>query len=441
MGMAPPRIGTGPSNLAGQSSIGSGQPPPAPGLNLSGGSLNTGRIGGAGSFGAMQSGTACSQPVQSSSYNPSGEILAMINKGQGLGLPPNKALGLGSSGLPQGIAPPGMAPAGIGQVQSQGQGLNLGSMTPQPELGSAMASSGFDMSDFPSLSHRATGSAGLQQFRSPGHTVSAQSEFAIVSEDFPELPGAKSSALASSGCGSVAGTGGASILRGGASVEVEPLLSMKETSSGSGTCLQRLDEPQLLGGCTAPGGHGSSAARADRFGLMGILSVIRMTDQDLNTLALGTDLTTLGLNLNSSDCLYATFASPWADSPAQRDPEFTLPQCYYMQPPALKTGHFSKFQLETLFYIFYNMPRDTLQAYAATELYNRDWRYHKDLTLWFTRASRGAEDNPKGQYIYFDINEWKKKMFHGAGQAVSGTTPGVGDNDGDGDDMRDMTME
>ena len=51
----------------------------------------------------------------------------------------------------------------------------------------------------------------------------------------------------------------------------------------------------------------------------------------------GTDLTTLGLNLNSSDCLYATFASPWADSPAQRDPEFNLPQCYYMQPPALKT--------------------------------------------------------------------------------------------------------
>ena len=32
---------------------------------------------------------------------------------------------------------------------------------------------------------------------------------------------------------------------------------------------------------------------------MGLLGVIRMTDQDLNTLALGCDLTTLGLNLNS----------------------------------------------------------------------------------------------------------------------------------------------
>jgi len=160
---------------------------------------------------------------------------------------------------------------------------------------------------------------------------------------------------------------------------------------------------------------------------MGLLNVIRMTDQDLNTLALGTDLTTLGLNLNSSECLYATFASPWADAPAQRDPEFSLPQCYYMQPPALKTGHFSKFRLETLFYIFYNMPRDTLQAYAATELYNRDWRYHKDLKLWFTKASRqGAAESQKGQYIYFDINEWRKKIFRpenaerveGGGEAV-----------------------
>lgn len=40
---------------------------------------------------------------------------------------------------------------------------------------------------------------------------------------------------------------------------------------------------------------------SDRFGLMGLLGVIRMTDQDVNTLALGCDLTTLGLNLNSTE--------------------------------------------------------------------------------------------------------------------------------------------
>jgi hypothetical protein len=75
--------------------------------------------------------------------------------------------------------------------------------------------------------------------------------------------------------------------------------------------------------------------------------------------------------------LYATFGSPWADIPCTRDPQFTLPQCYAMPPTALKTAHLEKFQLETLFYIFYAMPRDVLQAYAAQELYNRKWRYHK----------------------------------------------------------------
>jgi hypothetical protein len=105
-----------------------------------------------------------------------------------------------------------------------------------------------------------------------------------------------------------------------------------------------------------------------KYGLLGLLDVIRMTNADLNTLALGSDLTTLGLNLNSSECLYSTFASPWAEAPTTREPQFSLPMCYYMQPPPLKTSHLSKFQLETLFYIFYAMPRDVLQAYSAQEL-------------------------------------------------------------------------
>lgn len=71
--------------------------------------------------------------------------------------------------------------------------------------------------------------------------------------------------------------------------------------------------------------------------MLGLLDVIRMTNADLNTLALGSDLTTLGLNLNSSECLYSTFASPWAEAPTTREPQFSLPLCYYMQPPPLKT--------------------------------------------------------------------------------------------------------
>ena len=75
---------------------------------------------------------------------------------------------------------------------------------------------------------------------------------------------------------------------------------------------------------------------SDTFGLLGLLSVIRMSDPDLTSLALGIDLTTLGLNLNSAEKLHKTFGSPWSDEPVKGDPEFSLPQCYNAkQPPAL----------------------------------------------------------------------------------------------------------
>lgn len=148
-------------------------------------------------------------------------------------------------------------------------------------------------------------------------------------------------------------------------------------------------------------------AARDKYGLLGLLKVIRMTDLDLNTLALGMDLTTLGLNLNSPDCLHATFASPWSDTPARKEPEMYLPSCYYMNPPQLKTAHLQKFSLETLFYIFFNMPRDTLQACAAAELYNRGWKYHRDLKTWFIMQ----EEDASPRWVCFDPNTWEKHFY------------------------------
>ncbi|XP_039017335.1 probable NOT transcription complex subunit VIP2 isoform X3 [Hibiscus syriacus] len=131
----------------------------------------------------------------------------------------------------------------------------------------------------------------------------------------------------------------------------------------------------------------ATQSNPDPFGLLGLLSVIKMTDPDLTSLALGIDLTTLGLNLNSSENLHKTFGSPWSDEPAKGDPEFTVPQCYYAkQPPALHQGYFSKFTVDTLFYIFYSMPKEEAQLYAAHELYNRGWFYHKEHRMWFIRV-------------------------------------------------------
>merc|ERR1719193_2938008 len=130
-----------------------------------------------------------------------------------------------------------------------------------------------------------------------------------------------------------------------------------------------------------------------------------MTDPHLTQLALGSDLTNLGgLDLNSNEVLYPTFISPWSDRDGSaaytrrrhhRERHFELPKCYYVQPPALKTSHLAKFTLETLFYIFYNMPRDTLQVYAAKELFNRKWHYYKKKPGVDNAVSEGSPFQPR----------------------------------------------
>lgn len=73
-----------------------------------------------------------------------------------------------------------------------------------------------------------------------------------------------------------------------------------------------------------PGGGNPSSQAADQYGLLGLLTVISMSDADVTTLALGTDLTTLGLHLNGVEPVYDTFASPWAEYPLRPDPDYKV---------------------------------------------------------------------------------------------------------------------
>ncbi|KAJ3114528.1 hypothetical protein HDU96_001990 [Phlyctochytrium bullatum] len=187
---------------------------------------------------------------------------------------------------------------------------------------------------------------------------------------------------------------------------------------------------------SAPGSTGSSSVtpppstiQGDKWGLMGLIDVIRGHDQDMSTLALGTDLTTLGLNLGSpSGNLHTSLMSVYADNPCDPlQPQFHLPSCYKIPQtiphPITKIKALSE---ETLFYIFYAFPRDSLQEVAAQELYKRHWRFHKELRLWVakdpaqlkpgegpapgsgtTPESRRTANFEKGSYLFFDPGTWQ----------------------------------
>ncbi|CCI41627.1 unnamed protein product [Albugo candida] len=153
-----------------------------------------------------------------------------------------------------------------------------------------------------------------------------------------------------------------------------------------------------------------------RFGLLGMLESIVRPNESAN-ITISYDLTTLGLDLNASEPLFATFTSPWSPSLDDKEPPFMIPNCYY-NPPILKPNHFVKYQLETLFYVFYSMPKDIVQAYAAQELYARGWRYHSERSIWLKRANLrdfasekrleiDGADELNGAFVYFDANHWE----------------------------------
>ena len=89
----------------------------------------------------------------------------------------------------------------------------------------------------------------------------------------------------------------------------------------------------------------------------------------------------------------------------------------------LTPNHFSKFSEETLFYIFYYLPKDSLQTYAAEELYKRKWKFHIEYNIWFNNENNDkldnnniSEKNDKNEkndkvYLFFNPNEWKTMKY------------------------------
>ncbi|KAL4917272.1 hypothetical protein BDW62DRAFT_86850 [Aspergillus aurantiobrunneus] len=155
----------------------------------------------------------------------------------------------------------------------------------------------------------------------------------------------------------------------------------------------------------------------DKFGLAGLLRMIHSDSADVSSLAVGQDLMTLGLDLNQPEPLHSTFVSPFVASvpgvPLEQD--FALPGCYSVANVQPLQSRIPSFSDETLFYIFYSMPRDAMQEVAAEELMGRKWRYHKIERCWLTRdeaypgpvdVERGVSE--RGVYLLWDPATWKK---------------------------------
>lgn len=195
--------------------------------------------------------------------------------------------------------------------------------------------------------------------------TSEQTEFQMSSEDFPALPGtdggiagvvgggagnssqqAITSSAAVSSVSSVItannivgglggnqvdgsmGLGGTnSMMDNKSSICMDMMQSGGDSGSAaslaaSGQQQQQHSEKAKRGVQTLPNGMVTNIPASmvnNQFGMVGLLTFIRAaeTDPNLVSLAMGQDLTALGLNLNSMENLYQTFGGPYADSSAR----------------------------------------------------------------------------------------------------------------------------
>lgn len=66
---------------------------------------------------------------------------------------------------------------------------------------------------------------------------------------------------------------------------------------------------------------------------------------------------------------------------------------------------YKKYDLSTLFFIFFYSPGTSQQYFAGRELQNRDWKYNTKYQTWFHRIEEPKEKNnefEKSKYEYFD---------------------------------------
>ncbi|XP_047511513.1 regulator of gene activity-like isoform X5 [Pieris napi] len=234
-----------------------------------------------------------------------------------------------------------------------------------------------DLSEFPSLTARGAGDQAPAAAPPPPGSkpyvgmvkqpTAEQSEFTMSSEDFPALPGTSSAG------------GAAPVVPPPDLIHPDTKPPRKGIQTSPEGSLTKNDINLFCPKVVDQGAHSEFYGKVtnipdtmipNQYGIVGLLTFIRAAESDpsLVSLALGQDLTALGLNLNSPDNLYLTFAGPWADTPCR---------------------------------------------------YNREWRYHMEEKVWISQAPgmpmvEKTSTYERGTYYFFDAHNWRKvaKEFH-----------------------------
>ncbi|WPK22828.1 hypothetical protein PUMCH_000045 [Australozyma saopauloensis] len=163
---------------------------------------------------------------------------------------------------------------------------------------------------------------------------------------------------------------------------------------------------------------GPEVSPIERFGLAALPALIHINNNEKSANVLCQDVDLMGLDLSPGAENLKNMGSPWQETTrSEAEPYFSLPESILKKniipQPEPCGSKIQSFQDETLFYIFYSRPRDTIQEYAARELVTRNWRYHRDLQVWLTKDSNVdpqiiSPDVERGVYIFFDPHNWEK---------------------------------
>ncbi|KAL0267910.1 UNVERIFIED_CONTAM: hypothetical protein PYX00_010046 [Menopon gallinae] len=214
-------------------------------------------------------------------------------------------------------------------------------------------------------------------------THSPRPEFKMVREDFPALPGTQNDSLEYG-----------YQLAGGESTTT----AQRDRRGG------RIE--------THADGRVSNIPRSmvqDQYGIAGLLSFLRAAEYDktLEVQGLGEDLTTYGFDLNAKDMIHPNFSGPFADFPAQpQDLDYDVPKEYLHHRKTKKklpAVDFSRYNDDTLFYLFYTFVGDYKQLMAAAYLYDKEWRFHTEENYWMSLMV-----DQKNSYCFFDPTKWCK---------------------------------